>query len=181
MRGVLHICVAVWLALVAMPLEAGPAGVWLDVPFVAQPEDGCGAASAAMVMQYWERDLHLEHSARANVETIQSALYSKSEKGILASALEGYLKDSGYRTFAVRGEWQDMRSHIAKGRPLIVSLAPAGPRHALHYVVVAGVDADEQAVFVNDPAQRKLLRIARMDFEKQWHDAGDWMLLALPE
>ena len=30
-------------------------GVWLDVPFVKQEKDGCGAASIAMVMQYWRR------------------------------------------------------------------------------------------------------------------------------
>ena len=30
------------------------AGVWLDVPFVKQEKDGCGAASIAMVMQYWQ-------------------------------------------------------------------------------------------------------------------------------
>ena len=29
-------------------------GVWLDVPFVKQEKDGCGAASIAMVMQYWQ-------------------------------------------------------------------------------------------------------------------------------
>jgi len=28
------------------------ARVWLDVPFVKQEKDGCGAASIAMVMQY---------------------------------------------------------------------------------------------------------------------------------
>ena len=32
---------------------AEDSGVWLDVPFVSQQKDGCGAASVAMVMQYW--------------------------------------------------------------------------------------------------------------------------------
>jgi hypothetical protein len=30
-----------------------PAALWVDVPFVRQPKDGCGAASISMVMQYW--------------------------------------------------------------------------------------------------------------------------------
>ena len=30
-------------------------GVWLDVPFVKQEKNGCGAASIAMVMQFWQR------------------------------------------------------------------------------------------------------------------------------
>jgi hypothetical protein len=32
---------------------AEDSGVWLDVPFVRREKDGCGAASVAMVMQYW--------------------------------------------------------------------------------------------------------------------------------
>src|SRR5216684_880984 len=35
-------------------LAADLPGVWLDVPFVKQEKDGCGAASIAMVMQYWQ-------------------------------------------------------------------------------------------------------------------------------
>jgi ABC-type bacteriocin/lantibiotic exporter with double-glycine peptidase domain len=170
-------CAVLWLAAIA---AAGSAGTWLDVPFIAQPENGCGAASAAMVMQYWDNDLHRAHSARSDVETIQRSLYSKQAKGIFASELEGYFKNSGYRAFAIRGEWQDLQQNIRKGRPLIVSLAPSGPRHPLHYVVVAGIDADGEAVFINDPAQQKLLRVPRADFEKEWNDAGNWTLLALP-
>ena len=36
-------------------VAAGIANLWLDVPFVPQQKDGCGAASIAMVMQYWEQ------------------------------------------------------------------------------------------------------------------------------
>lgn len=171
---------ALWFAAIVVAVAASPAGAWLDVPFIAQPENGCGAASAAMVMQYWDNDLHRASTARSSVERIQQALYSNQAKGIFASALVKYFEDSGYRAFAIRGEWQDLQENIAKGRPLIVSLAPAGPHHALHYVVVAGMDADGSAVFVNDPARQKLLRIARPDFRKEWNEAGNWTLLALP-
>ena len=161
-------------------VAAAPSGTWLDVPFIAQPENGCGAASVAMVMQYWDNDLHRAHSGRSDVETIQRALYSKQVKGIFASELEKYLRHSAYRTFAIRGEWQDLQENVKKGRPLIVSLAASGPHHPLHYVVVAGIDSDGGAVFLNDPAHQKLLRVARADFEKQWAAAGRWTLLALP-
>lgn len=170
-------CAVLCLAAIA---AAAPSGIWLDVPFIAQPENGCGAASAAMVMRYWDNDLHRTHSQQSDVETIQRALYSKQAKGIFASELEKYLKNSGYRTFAIRGEWQDLQENVKKGRPLIVSLAPSGPHHPLHYVVVAGIDSDGGAVFLNDPAQQKLLRVARADFERQWAEAGNWALLALP-
>lgn len=153
----------------------------LDVPFIAQPKNGCGAASIAMVMQYWRHSGVAAESDTANVQVIQRALYSKKVKGILASAMQRYFDDAGYRTFAIRGRWNDLRENIEKGRPLIVGLAPEGPHDPLHYVVVAGIDWGNNWVFVNDPAQRKLLKMGRADFEKQWAVTGNWTLLAVPE
>jgi uncharacterized protein YvpB len=51
----------------------------------------------------------------------------------------------------------------------------------LHYVVVAGVDPAHNFVLLNDPAQRKLLKVDRSTFEKSWNAAGNWALLAVPE
>lgn len=174
-------CVLASVLLVSIACANTAPGVMLDVPFVAQPKNGCGAASISMVMQYWQRDRALAHSDRVNVDTIQRALYSKRAKGIFASAMEQYFADAGYRTFAIRGRWTDLRENLEKGRPLIVGLAPEGPREPLHYVVVAGMDWENNWVFVNDPAQRKLLKMARADFQKQWAVTGDWTLLALPK
>jgi predicted double-glycine peptidase len=155
-------------------------GVILDVPFVAQPKNGCGAASVAMVIEYWERGGAAARSDRANVQTIQRALYSKQAKGIFASAIARYFDEAGYRTFAIRGRWSDLRENLEKGRPLIVGLAPEGPHDPLHYVVVAGMDWQNDWVFVNDPAQRKLLKMGCAQFEKQWAVTGNWTLLAVP-
>lgn len=154
--------------------------MWLDVPFVKQPNEGCGAASIAMVMQYWlkeQRPLALES---INVEGIQRALYVPGTRGIYASAMERYFKQNGFRTFSFRGEWKDLLQHLKKGRPLIVALKPPGFDRPLHYVVVAGMDWENQIVLVNDPAQRKLLKHDRSAFEKQWSATGKWTLLALP-
>ena len=54
----------------------GPPGVWLDVPFIKQEKDGCGAASISMVMQYWNRDKSQNQtlSARADSRVIQQAV-----------------------------------------------------------------------------------------------------------
>ena len=54
-------------------------------------------------------------------------------------------------------------------------------RAPLHYVVVAGLDWQHDAVFVNDPARGKLLRIERPAFEKEWRAADNWTLLAMPK
>jgi uncharacterized protein YvpB len=182
------------LCLCGALLAAAPAGVWLDVPFVQQEKEGCGAASAAMVMQYWLRAQGKPAGRDADVKQIQNALHSNAGHGIYASDLERYLQQHGFRTFAFAGSWDDLEHHLAKGRPLIVvlkpvalkpvALKPAGSAE-LHYVVVVGLDSEQTAelnvVLLNDPAQRKLLKQPRSTFEKQWIAAGRWLLLALPE
>src|SRR5437773_1517581 len=51
---------------------------------------------------------------------------------------------------------------------------------APHYVVVRGLDWQQDVVLKNDPAERKLLKQGRTDFEKEWKAAGYWTLLAVP-
>src|ERR1700731_5222736 len=87
-------------------LRAAPSpGVWLDVPFVKQEKDGCGAASIAMVMQYWQ--LQQRRSANPTVEAaqIQRALHSDAAHGIYASDMERYFQQNGYGTFVFAGDW----------------------------------------------------------------------------
>jgi predicted double-glycine peptidase len=156
------------------------AGIWLDVPFIKQTAEGCGSASIAMLLQYWSAHGTTVVAGRDDADSIQKQLYSRKGHGIFASDMERYLKESGFQVFALRGHWGDLREHLAQGRPLIVSLEPGSTRAPLHYVVVTGMDWQREAVFVNDPARGKLLRIERPEFEKQWLAARNWMLLALP-
>jgi uncharacterized protein YvpB len=60
-------------------------------------------------------------------------------------------------------------------------MQPGSKKTPLHYVVVTGIDWEHEAVFLNDPARGKLLRVERAEFEKEWQAAGNWMLLAVPE
>jgi ABC-type bacteriocin/lantibiotic exporter with double-glycine peptidase domain len=162
---------------------------WIDVPFVKQPAEGCGAASIAMIMQYWEHQdskaprlspvRTYETSSASDVEHIQQELYSKPAHGIYASDLRQYLARNGFKTYVVRGDLALLAHHVERGRPLIVALQPTSAQ-ALHYVVVAGVDPNEHTVLVNDPAQRKLLKVDSAAFEKEWQATGNWTLLALP-
>ena len=170
------------LALATMVAAQGPAAVWIDVPFVAQPRDGCGAASLAMVMQYWAAQPGAKRDGATSdreVEHIQHALYSPREHGITASAMQSYLEQHSFRVFALSGAWSDLEQQLRKGRPLIVALRPEGQRD-LHYVVVDGVDSERGLVTMNDPAERKLLSEERTAFEKDWQATHNWMLLAVP-
>lgn len=172
--------VLVLLGACAALAESGPSGIWLDVPFVRQEPDGCGAASIAMVMQYWERQQGRPDASTTNARQIQRALYSSSARGIYALDMERYFQRQGYRTFAIHGEWADLKQHLQNGRPLIVALKP-GAGAPLHYVVITGLDWEQGLVLMNDPGQRKLLKEDRSRFEQEWSAAGKWTLLAVPQ
>lgn len=161
-------------------LAAGAASLWLDVPFVKQQKDGCGAAVISMVMQYWQQ--HQDRSANPNAayDRIQHQLYSPQAHGIYAVAMERYFHQNGYRTFAFAGQLTDFERELAKGRPLIAALKP-GSGGELHYVVVVGLDQPDRVILVNDPAQRKLLKEDQASFEREWKATGHWTLLALPQ
>lgn len=160
--------------------SAQPPAVWIDVPFVRQPPEGCGAASVAMVMKYWARQEHRPLSGADDVASIQRQVDSPRLHGATPFALEHYLQQHGFLTFALQGTWDDLIHQIGKGRPLIVALRPPGQR-ALHYVVLAGVDSARNTVTMNDPAERKLLTQERAGFERDWSATHDWMLLAVPQ
>jgi ABC-type bacteriocin/lantibiotic exporter with double-glycine peptidase domain len=166
---------AMLLCLCGVLAAASDAGIWLDVPFVPQEKNGCGAAAISMLLRYWHSQ------ADSSPAHIQSALYSRKAHGIFASDLQRFFQEHGFRAFAFAGRWDDLRQHLEKGRPLIVALKPARMEDELHYVVVVGLEPEQNVVLVNDPAQRKLLKKDRSNFEKQWSAMGNWTLLAVPE
>lgn len=174
MRGVM--IAGVLLAIGIAALAAAPLNIWLDVPFIAQQKNGCGPASIAMIMEYWQKQQRASASGDA-AEVLRTL--APSRDGVRAADMLRSFEQHGYRAFAYAGQWSDLEHQLAKGRPLIAALQPAGGR-SLHYVVVAGIDDAEQIVLLNDPAQRKLLKEAREEFEREWKVTGNWTLLAVP-
>jgi ABC-type bacteriocin/lantibiotic exporter with double-glycine peptidase domain len=158
------------LALV-LAFSALAPGEPLTVPFVRQEKNGCGAASIAMVAQYWNRDGAPEPHA------IYGRLIDPKHQGIELAAMKSYLEEIGFQAFTLRGKWSDLEQHLAKGRPIIVSLQE-GTTKRLHFAVLAGVE--EQSVWMNDPTRKAAHRADRAKFEKQWEGANRWMLLATP-
>ncbi len=155
--------------------------IWIDVPFVKQSPDGCGAAALAMVMQYWERQQGEASGNASDAAQIMTTLQSREGPGIHASAMSQYLKDHGFQTFSFAGTWEDLLDHLQKGRPLIVALGRSKSANLMHYVVITGVDPAAGLVMFNDPAGRKLSKLDRKSFEKEWNASGKWTLLALPQ
>jgi predicted double-glycine peptidase len=172
-------CVALALALCAAAGAVAETGHWLDVPFVKQPSEGCGAASIAMVIQYWERYESHPSTELSDVKYIQRALHSKQAHGIYASDIQRYLNQRGFATFVFHGDHGLLAHHIGRGRPLIVALKPASDS-PLHYVVISGIEPEEHVLLMNDPAQRKLLKVDFRNFDNEWKNTGNWTLLAIP-
>jgi ABC-type bacteriocin/lantibiotic exporter with double-glycine peptidase domain len=178
--GALSIGIAIWMAGGGMVQSTNPPAIWIDVPYVSQSKEGCGSAVIAMVMQFWAKQTGKPESAEMDAAKIQTLLFSPRQKGIPASLMEKYFHEQGFRTFTFRGEWNDLQSHLEKGRPLIVCLKASGDRGPLHYSVVVGMDAARGYVFLNDPASGKMLRISREGFQTEWDAAKNWTLLAVP-
>jgi predicted double-glycine peptidase len=170
---------ALLLVLRAAAFAADPLSLWLDVPFVKQEKNGCGPASIAMVMLYWQKQPGITTQPVAEVNEVIRVLQPDDKQGVRASEMVRYFKQNGYRAFAFAGQWSDLERELAKGRPVIAALKP-DEGNSLHYVVVAGVDDTERVVLLNDPAQRKLLKEDRSRFEEEWKVTGYWMLLAVP-
>ena len=169
-------------ASVVSVLAAQPPGLWIDVPFVAQTRDGCGSAAISMIMQYWENQpLDKPFLIWRTRNGFSRLSIPRLGGGIPASRMREYFQASGYQAFAFRGNWSDLKHHIQEGRPLIVSLKASGPLGPLHYVVVVGIDPERGYVYMNDPAQQKLLRISREGFESEWNPTHNWTLLAVPQ
>lgn len=176
----LIVCLGLWIAGGGIVSATDPPALWIDVPYTSQTKEGCGSAVISMVMQYWAKKSGQPSSPQMDAAKIQELLYSPGQKGIPAGAMEKYFQEQGYRTFAFRGEWGDLQSHLEKGRPLIVALKASGAHGPLHYAVVVGLDAARDYLFLNDPAKGKMLRMSREGFLSEWASAKNWTLLAVP-
>jgi tetratricopeptide (TPR) repeat protein len=144
---------------------AALAAVVLNVPFVAQEKDTCGAASLAMVLAYWGQPVAHDE--------IAAALLQKELHGIPGSELERFARDRGLTATAYKGDLGNLREFVAKGRPLIVAWDMGHGR--FHDVVVVGTDGDD--IIVNDPARGASRREGAETFEERWRGAGYWTLL----
>src|SRR5712692_253098 len=150
-----------------LPLVAVLATSTLEVPFVAQRKDTCGAAALVMVLRYWGDD--------ATHDDVARTLLTPELHGIAGSRLAEFARGHGLEAVAYKGDMANLREFVGKGRPLIVAWDMGRGRY--HDVVVVGFDDERGAVVVHNPAVGPARPVKRRAFEKRWAGAGYWTLL----
>lgn len=141
----------------------------LQIPYLPQTEALCGGAAAAMLFRYWG-DRH------ADVQQFEP-LVDHSAGGIADNVLEQAIRDRSWRVTRVEGTLATIRSHLAAGQPLMLLIEDRPQRY--HYVVAVG--ADDDALFVHDPAWGPDRRYTPAQLERAWKPTGHWALLVLPD
>jgi hypothetical protein len=125
-------------ALITIVLAAGLASsapdIRLDVPLFRQQRNGCGAASVAMVVHYWSRQLPELGLGGAQPAEVYEQLYSAEIGGIPMAAMKRYLEERGFHAFSVQASWEDLEDHPSSKR--------SGPRQTGGYSWPSRVGGD---------------------------------------
>ncbi|MEO5761748.1 MAG: cysteine peptidase family C39 domain-containing protein [Vicinamibacteria bacterium] len=155
-------------------VEAGPVQVGVrplvivDVPFLAQTEDLCGGAAAAMVLRYWgEADVQSEDFA---------ALVDHGKGGIVAADLIRALSARGFEPRAIRAESADVSHEIASGRPVIALIDAGG--ESRHYVVIVAWASGR--VLFHDPAVGPFRLLPEAEFHRLWKVTDGFAIVLTP-
>jgi hypothetical protein len=142
--------------------------VILDVPYVAQSEDLCGGAAAAMVMRFW--------GARGIGAEAFASIVDPRAHGIPSEAVAAALRARGWRVYVLGAEDEIVRHHIDAGRPVIALIRVAPLR--LHYVVI--VSWTDRHVVFHDPALAPFRSMSVAAFDRAWRATDRLMLIVLP-
>ena len=141
-----------------------------NVPFHPQEEFQCGPASLAGVLNYW--------NIKVSPEEIASEIYSKSTRGTLNIDMPLYVEQRGLNARQYRGSWEDIKSKIDSGYPLIVLVDEGFLIYQKnHFMVVIGYG--EEGLLANSGReQRKFIPVK--DFFRSWEKTKFWTLWITP-
>jgi ABC-type bacteriocin/lantibiotic exporter with double-glycine peptidase domain len=148
--------------------------VRLDLPFEAQTAaDLCGVASVDMLTTYYKKPLSPGALRGLSDE-------AKATGGVSGASMKAALEEAGYFVAVFSGTLDQQESglyhHLDLKRPLLL-MTGSSPRH---YWVAVGYDPQTSLLILLDPASGPLAMPVK-DFAKDWQDAKNFTLLALPE
>jgi hypothetical protein len=152
-------------------IERGDGHALIDVPYLPQTLELCGAAALAMVLRYW--------GDRTVLPTDFRSLVKPSAREIETTDLAAAVTARGWRAFTSvgpAGTRADLQRQVDQGRPVIVLIEPTPGR--FHYVVVVGVTSS--SVVFHDPARTSFDVAAADEFDHEWRGSLNWRLVVLP-
>jgi len=141
-----------------------------NVPFHPQEEFQCGPASLAGVLNHW--------NINVSPEEIASEIYSKSAKGTLNIDMVLYVEKTGLKARQYRGSFEDVKTKIDSGYPLIVLVDEGFLIYQKnHFMVVIGYGAE--GILANSGReQRKFIPVK--EFLRSWERTKFWTLWITP-
>lgn len=147
-----------------------PSACHIDgVPLAAHTSDPCGPAALAAVLGYW--------GDKVEAEQIAQAIYLPDYRGSLNLDLLIVARRRGFEACAGESTTDELRRALSRGQPVICMVRRRNPLAARnHFVVLRGYDTAKGVWFV-DSGQSAEERIADDDFDREWREAGRWMLV----
>lgn len=137
------------------------------VPFYPQEDYQCGPASLAGVLNYW--------GVGVTPEEIAKEIYSASAKGTLNIDMLIYANKKGIHALQYAGGWDDLKTKINNGYPMIVLIDYGFSIYQEnHFMVVVGYNDD--GIIANSGKTEKMF-IDKGKFLKAWKRTNYWTLL----
>lgn len=177
----------------AQPVPPIPPTNGYSVPIKSQGTLGgsaaCAPTSVSMILDYYH-NLDPQNKTAAPAELL--AMLDKGDfthgKGMSLNQITDELQDLGYHdvTAQVDAGLSDLQNHLQQG-PVITTvrldmksgqLAATGS--VVHAVVVKGLSADGQTVFINDPWTGSEVRLPVADFAATWQGGKNGLYVIRP-
>ena len=144
----------------------------MTVPFYPDDTDQCGPSSLASILNFWGKNV--------TPAELKAEVYIKRLKGSLPMDMLPALEAHGLSGQIISGSFEDMKTELRSGRPLIAYLDFGTRRHPIgHYVVVTGYDDRRRGLYIHSSMKKD--KFASYDrFDRGWKDTDHWLLLAMP-
>jgi ABC-type bacteriocin/lantibiotic exporter with double-glycine peptidase domain len=139
-----------------------------------QGRSDCGSAALAMVLEH--------HDPANNPALVRQLVGQVGEKGgVPAGRLRDVARERGLDAFVVEGTFADLVSELRHGRPVLVGVQRVilGTPYA-HFMVVAGIDPQDQQILTADPAHG-WTQESFADFKANWQAAHNLALVIMPK
>ncbi|MFH1093215.1 MAG: PA2778 family cysteine peptidase [Candidatus Omnitrophota bacterium] len=166
-------CLSTSVSFLELQIKENPAsGIILDVPFVEQKKEFCGPAALSSVFAFWKRPV--------TQDKIAEDIFKPELCGVLNIDLEKYARDFGFWAKGYETDFEDLKSQLLKGIPVIV-MEKLHPfiLNRNHYTVITGFSDKHKAIIEHTGSRESVVR-SYQGFKRNWYAGGAWMLKVMP-